>query len=384
MENFEFQCKTKIIFGKDTENLVGEELKKYTGKVLLHYGKSSIKKIGLYDKVIKSLNDSEIEFVELSGVVPNPRADLVYEGIELCKKENIKFILAVGGGSVLDSAKAIAAGVLYDGDFWDFYEGKAMVEKALPVGTILTLPAAGSEASMFTVISKDNRKYGMGAQCLRPVFSILNPELTYSLPNYQTAAGVTDMMAHILERYFTNTKNVDLTDKMCEGVLRSIIKNAPLVLSNPLDYNARAEILWAGTIAHNGILGTGRIEDWATHRIEHELSAFYDITHGAGLAIIFPAWMEYNYKHDMQRFIQFANEVWQIKGDDEQTALAGIQATKDFFKKIGMPVSLSELNLDIKDEDMKKMADYATKNGNLGMFVSLDKDAVYDIYKLAE
>ncbi len=384
MENFEFQCATKIIFGKDTENLVGKELKKHTDKVLLHYGSGSIKKTGLYDKVVKSLNDADVEFLELPGVVPNPRAELVYKGIELCKKEDIKFILAVGGGSVIDSAKAIAAGFYYDGDFWDLYEHKAKVGKTIPLATVLTLPAAGSEASMSSVVTKGNRKLAIGSNSLRPVFSILNPELTFTLPAWQTAAGVTDMMAHIFERYFTNTKHVDLTDKMCESVLRSIIKNARLALKNPEDYNARAEIMWAGTLAHNGLLGTGREEDWATHRIEHELSAFYDITHGAGLAIIFPAWMKYNYKHDIKRFVQFANEVWRIEGDDEKAVLKGIQATSDFFKEIGMPVSISELKLDIKDEDMKKMAEYAVKFGNLGNFVSLGKEDIYKIYKLAE
>jgi len=380
MQDFSYECKTKIIFGKDTEKLVGEEIKKHANKVLLHYGQGSIKKIGLYDSVIESLNNFNIEIVELSGVVPNPRLNLVKQGIELCRKENIKFILAVGGGSVIDSAKAIAAGVPYKGDVWNLFSKAAELKEALPVATVLTIPAAGSEASPASVVTKEdeNRKLAIVSDLLRPMFSILNPKLTFSLPAYQTAAGITDMIAHILERYFTNTKHVDVTDKLCEALLKSIIKNARLVLDNPTNYDYRAEIMLAGMLAHNGILGTGREEDWATHKIEHELSAFYDITHGAGLAIIFPAWMKYTYKHDIAKFIQYANNVWGIEGNDEETALLGIKSTKAFFKSIGMPTSLNEV--DIGQEHFEKMAKLC---GPVGNFVKLEAKDIVEIYKLA-
>lgn len=383
MENFTLWQNTKLIFGKDTENIVGEETKNHAKKVLLHYGQSHIKKTGLYDKVVDSLNKAEVKFVELSGVMPNPRLELVREGIELCRKENIELILAVGGGSVIDSAKAIAAGYYYQEDVWDLFLKGIWIKKALPVATILTIPAAGSELSPSSVISnmETNRKLFISGECLRPVFSILNPELTKTLPKWHTAAGVVDMMSHIFERYFTNTKNVYLTDELCEAVLRSIIKNGKLVMKNPDNYDYRAEIMWAGTIAHGGLLGTGREEDWATHRIEHELSAYYDVTHGAGLAVIFPNWMKYVYKQDVQRFIRFANKIWNIEGNDEETALKGIEATKQFFKSIGMPITLKELKID--DKKLELMAKQCTVNGPLGSFVKLDASDVLEICKLA-
>lgn len=382
MEDFTYHCQTKIIFGKEKENLVGEETKKFSNKVLLHYGTGSIKKSGLYDRVIKSLKKAGVEYVELGGVVPNPRLDLVKKGIEICRKEKIDFILAVGGGSVIDSAKTIAAGVPYEGDVWDFFTKGTQIEKAIPIATVLTLPASGSEVSPNTVITSGNRKLAMGSNLLRPVFSIMNPELTFTLPEFQTACGVADMMAHIFERYFTNTPYADLTDKMCEGTLRSIIKNARLVLKEPKNYDYRAELMWAGTIAHGGILGVGREEDWATHRIEHELSAFYDITHGAGLAIVFPAWMKYVYKHNVKRFAQFGREVWGITSEnEEEIALRSIEYTKNFFKEIGLPVSLKELK--ITEEKFEEMASLCTENESKGNFVKLKKEDVVEIFKLA-
>ncbi|WP_163537016.1 iron-containing alcohol dehydrogenase [Gracilibacillus sp. YIM 98692] len=387
MQNFVFDNKTKIIFGKDQEQVVGEESVVYGKKLLLHYGGGSIKESGLYDSVLNSLKEQGIEVIELGGVKPNPRVTLVREGVELCKKHDIDFILSVGGGSVIDSAKAIAAGAKYEGDVWDFFTGEAVVEDCLPTGVVLTIPAAGSESSAGTVVTNENGDYkrAFGHITLRPQFAILNPELTYTLPAYQTAAGVTDMMAHILERYFTNEKNVELTDRLCEATLRTIINNAHTVLEDPTNYAARAEIMWSGTIAHNDLLNTGRIGDWGSHDIEHELSGIYDITHGAGLAIIFPAWMKYVYKHDIHLFAQFANRVWGVEIDlnnPEKTALAGIKKTEEFFSSIGMPVTLREENID--DDHFEEMARKATERGPLGNFIKLYEEDVYNIYQLAK
>ncbi|MBU0591569.1 iron-containing alcohol dehydrogenase [Candidatus Micrarchaeota archaeon] len=381
MDDFTFQCATKIIFGKGTENNVGEETKRFSNKILLHYGKESIKKSGLYDRITKSLKQVGISYVELSGVVPNPRLSLVKNGIELCKENKIDFILAVGGGSVIDSAKAIAVGVYHDGDVWDFFSKGIQPKKALPIGVVLTIPAAGSEASNASVITNEeiHRKSAFLSELVRPKFAILNPELTFTLPKFQTACGIADMMAHVFERYFTNSADVDLTDKLCEASLRSIIKNARIVIANQQNYDARANIMWASTLAHNGLLGTGRIEDWASHGIEHELSAFYDIAHGAGLAVIFPAWMNYVYKHDVKRFAQFAKEVWMInESDDEKAALAAIEHTRLFFKEIGLPTTLKELH--INNEKFEQMAKRCEGRGS---FVKLTKEDIIKIYEIA-
>ncbi|MDN5358948.1 MAG: alcohol dehydrogenase [Thermotogaceae bacterium] len=387
MRNFVFQNKTKIIFGRDTEEKVGKEIKRLgKQKVLFHYGGGSIKRFGLYDKVVKHLKQEGIEFVELGGVKPNPSLRLVKEGINLCEKEKVDFILAVGGGSVIDSSKAIAAGVPYEGDVWDFYDNKAQIKEALPLGVILTLPAAGSEASDSSVITNEERKLkrGTGSPLIRPTFSILNPEITFTLPPYQTAAGITDMMAHIMERYFTQERNVDLTDHMCEAVLKTIIKNAPLVLENPEDYNARAEIMWAGTLAHNGLLDTGRLGDWGTHMIEHELSALYDLTHGAGLAIIFPAWIRYVYKAYPEKMLRFFHNVFDVEAvfDDPHYMIEeGLKRLKNFYRSIGMPVSLKDAG--IKDNRFEEMAEKCTVFGPVSNFVKLEKSDVVEIYKLA-
>ncbi len=387
MRNFVFENKTKIIFGRGTEEKVGKEIKKLgKNKVLFHYGGGSIKRFGLYDKVVKSLKDEEIEYVELGGVKPNPSLSLVKEGIELCRQENIDFILAVGGGSVIDSAKAIAAGALYEGDVWDFYDNKAQIKEALPLGVILTLPAAGSEASDASVITDEERKLkrGTGSPLIRPTFSILNPEITFTLPPYQTAAGITDMMAHIMERYFTQERNVDLTDHMCEAVLKTIIKNAPLVLEKPEDYNARAEIMWAGTLAHNGLLDTGRLGDWGTHMIEHELSALYDLTHGAGLAIIFPAWIRYVYKAYPEKMLRFFHNVFDVEAvfDDPQYMIEeGLKRLKEFYRSLGMPVSLKDAG--IEEKRFEEMAEKCTVFGPVSNFIKLEKSDVVEIYKLA-
>lgn len=386
MENFIFQNETKIIFGKDTELEVGVEVSGYGKKILFHYGGGSIKRTGLYDKVVQALKDNAVSFIELSGVKPNPRISLVKEGIELCKRENIDFILAVGGGSVIDSAKAIAAGVKYSGDVWDFFEGKAEVKEAIPIGTILTIPATGSETGDTTVITNEDGWYkrALSHPTLRPKFAILNPELTFTLPDYQTAAGGVDIISHVFERYFTNTPNVDLTDRLCEATLKCMIKNLPIALEEPDNYAARAEIMWAGTIAHNGLLGTGRAEDWASHMIGHEISAIYDLTHGATLSIVFPAWMEYVYLENIDRFVQYSTRVWNVEMDydnPERTALEGIRKTKEFFKKIGMPTSLSEAN--IPGDKIEEMAEKCVLSGPVGNIKKLYKDDVIKILEMA-
>lgn len=387
MENFVFQNTTKIIFGKGTEKSAGAEIKKYSNKALLHYGGQSIKKYGLYERVIKSLADAGIEFIELSGVQPNPVLSMVKEGIELCRKNNIGFILAVGGGSVIDSAKAIAIGVPYEkGDVWDFFMGKAKAEAAVSIGVILTITAAGSESSVVSVIlnEKTQMKKGYHSSLMLPKFAILNPELTYTLPAFQTACGSADIMSHIFERYFTQSKNTDLTDRLCEGALKTVVENTPIVLANPENYDARAELMWASTLAHNGLLGTGRIEDWGSHKIAHELGAVYDITHGAAISVIFPAWMKYVYKQNIGRFTQFAFRVWEVDpcfGDDESIALEGIKKLGDFFKEIGLPITLKELN--IGDYKFEEMALKELQWGPIGNFMKLQKEDIVNILKLA-
>ncbi|MBM3709303.1 MAG: iron-containing alcohol dehydrogenase [Actinobacteria bacterium] len=405
MENFTFHNTTKIIFGRKTEETVGKEIaevlkekvlkqkgeekdkayNKYI-KILLHYGGDTIKKIGLYDRVVKSLKDEEFEFHELSGVKPNPVAGKVREGIKLCRDKNINFILAVGGGSVIDSAKAIAIGVNYSGDIWDFFSGKAKPQTALDIGVILTVPAAGSESSVVSVITdeKTQIKKGFHSHLILPKFSILNPELTFTILPFQTACGAADTLAHIFERYFTQTKNTDLTDRLCEAAMKTVIENTPVVLNKPEDYDARAEMMWASTIAHNGILGTGRIEDWASHKLGHELSAIYGVVHGAALSIIFPAWMKYVYKFNLRKFVQFAARVWGVDpffSSEDDIALEGINRFKKFLKEIGLPTSLGELN--IGSDKFEEMAEKELQWGLLGNFKKLNKEDIIAIYKLA-
>ena len=386
MQNFIYQNTTKIVFGQGTEEEVGEYTVKHGSKVLLHYGGGSIKKYRTYEKVIESLEAAGVEYVELGGVEPNPKLSLVQEGIELAKEESVDFILAVGGGSVIDSAKAIAVGYFYDGDVWDFYYGDAKITEALPVGVVLTIPAAGSESSTSSVVTKLDGMYkrSIDSKLIRPKFAIMNPEITFTLPNYQTACGAVDIMAHIMERYFTNTDNVEYTDRLSEASLKTIINNTPKVLENNEDYAARAEIMWVGSNAHNGLLGTGREEDWSSHGMEHELSGIYDVAHGAGLAVVFPAWMNYVYQHDLERFAQFAHRVWDVDPDFkdlEWTARQGIKKTKEFFSQIGMPVTLKEL--DIPAKRLEEMAEKATENGPIGSFVELDTEDVLNIYNNA-
>lgn len=389
MENFVFYSPTYFVFGKGEEKQTGKMVKRFGGsKVLVHFGGGSVKKSGLLDKVEASLKEEGIAYIELGGVKPNPRSGLVYEGIELCRKEGIDFILAVGGGSTIDSAKAIAAGVVYDGDFWDYYQGKP-IEKALPVGTVLTIAAAGSEGSPDSVITKEEGMFKRGAsgEGIRPAFSILNPELTQTLPAYQTACGITDIMAHLLERYFTNTKEVEVTDRLLEGLLLTMIHEAPRVIADPNCYEARANIMWAGMIGHNNSCGVGREQDWASHGIEHELSTVYDCAHGAGLAVVFPAWMTYNMNHDVNRFAQLAVRVWGCQMDfahPEVTAKEGIECFKTFLKSIGMPTTFAELGA--KEDAILEMAHKACYgdggSGEIGGFVKLNEQDVVNIYKL--
>ncbi len=389
MDNFTFYSPTYFVFGKDEENNTGKYVKRFGGsKVLIHYGGGSVVRSGLLDRVKASLEKEGIAHVELGGVMPNPRSGLVYEGIDLCKKEGVDFVLAVGGGSSIDSAKAIAAGVVYDGDFWDFYKGKPVTE-ALPIATILTISAAGSEGSPDSVITQEDGMYKRGAsgEAFRPAFSILNPALTATLPKYQVACGITDIMAHLFERYFTTTKEVEVIDRMIEGLLLTMVKEGPLAAADPANYDAEANIMWAGMMAHNNSCGVGRVQDWASHDIEHELSAIYDCAHGAGLATVFPAWMAYNMKHDVARFAQLAVRVWGCEMDfqhPENTAKAGIEALKAFSKSIGMPTSFAELGA--KEADIEKMAETACygdgREGTIGGFAKLNKDDVMAIYKL--
>lgn len=387
MNNFNFYSPTEFVFGKDREVGCGDYVVKHGGsKVLLHYGSSSAKKSGLLDRVQKSLQNKGIPFVELGGVQPNPHDSLVYKGIELCRKENVDFILAIGGGSAIDSAKAIAMGVPYDGDFWDFYSGKSP-QKALPVGTILTIAAAGSEGSGDSVITKEDGmlKRGAGGDCIRPKFSILNPQLTCTLPAYQTACGATDIMAHIFERYFTNTKEVEVTDRLCEALLLTMIKETPRVIAEPQNYDARANIMWAGMVAHNNIVGVGRDQDWNSHGIEHELSALYDCAHGAGLAVIMPAWMEYVVNHDVMRFAQVATRVWGCQmnfANPEITAKEGIGKFRQFLSNIGMPINFAQLGA--KESDIPALVkSFGIGDGETGGFVHLKAKDVENIYKIA-
>ncbi len=387
MNNFTFYSPTYFVFGKDTEKEAGHYVKRFGGtKVLIHYGSGSVVRSGLLDRVKASLELEGIEYVLLGGVLPNPRSGLVYEGIELCKKESVDFVLAVGGGSAIDSAKAIAAGAVYEGDFWDFFEGKP-ADKALKVGTVLTIAAAGSEGSENTVITKEEGmlKRGAGGEALRPVFSILNPELTQTLPAYQTAAGATDIMAHVFERYFTPTKEVEITDRLCEGILQTMIKEVPRAIADPNNYDARANIMWSGMVAHNDIVGVGRDQDWSSHGIEHELSALYDVAHGAGLAVIFPAWMTYVMKQDVSRFAQLAVRLWGVPMDfanPEVTAREGIERLKRFLTSIGMPINFRELGA--KEEDIPTMVEkLGLGEHTMGSFYKLNSKDVEAIYRLA-
>lgn len=388
MDNFSFNMPTRIVFGRDTETEVGRLVARYGGtRVLVLFGGGSVVRSGLLKRVFASLDRALLDHVELGGVQPNPRASMVYEGISLVKDEKVDFILAVGGGSVIDTAKAIAAGACYNGDFWDFFDGTREPEEALPVGCILTIAASGSEASVDSVITQDETmlKRDASSEVLRPVFSIMNPELTETLPAYQTACGITDMYSHLLERYLTNTQDVETTDRMIEGVMLAIIDQAPRVMADPADYEARANIMWAACMAHNNVCGVGRSHDWASHEIEYALSSKYGTAHGAGLAVTMPAVMTYCLDHDVARFARLARNVWGIdETDDRAAALAGIVAQKAFTTSIGMPATFGEVGgceTDI-DELVHETCWGAGRTGHVGGFSPFDEQDVEKIFRL--
>lgn len=391
MNPFEFQCATKLIFGRDAELGLGRELAAHGAKkILLVYGGESVKKSGLYDRVQSQLKEAGIPCVELPGVVPNPRVSLVREGIRLCREAGIDFLLAVGGGSVIDTAKAISFGVYYDGDVWDLVAGKAKPGlRRIPVATVLTLPAAGSEASDSCVISDEtlNIKSGFGSPLMRPVFSIMNPELTYTLPRYQTACGCMDIMAHAMERYFSRTENTELTDRLGEAMMRVIAENLPRVIRDPGDAAARAEIMLAGTLAQNDLTGMGRQQDWFNHGLEHQISGYYDIAHGAGLAISFPAWMAYltDKAACLPRLAQYAVRVWNVEmsfSHPEDTAREGIRRLRRLIADAGLPLSLSAAGVD--DKKFAAMADNLTDSGTKtsGAFYQMERGDILNVLEL--
>lgn len=418
MNSFTFYSPTEFIFGPNTEHQTGSALLKYGARrVLVVSGGGSAQRSGLLDRVKASLHELGIFSTELAGIQPNPTDEKVYEGIALVRRENLDFLLAVGGGSVIDTAKAIAIGTPYAGDFWDFYSGIAQTEKALPLGVVLTIPAAGSEGSGNSVITKKATQQKLSlrtAYALRPKFSILNPEITMSLSPYQTAAGIVDMMVHVMERYFSNTEGCEITDRICEGILKGILKEAPKVMRNPKDYNARANILWASTVAHNGICGVGRVEDWASHFMEHELSALYDVTHGAGLAVIVPAWMEYivqkaekemvsqvitessflgnkvsssetHHPSPLNKLSQFAVRVMDVAPsvDKQDTAREGIARLRRFFHSLNMPLTFKELGVEVANIPLLVKNLHINKGKTIGAFYPLTAKDTECIYQQA-
>ncbi len=392
MRDFIYYAPTEVVFGKESEEQVAGLVKKYGGhKVLVHYGGRSAKKSGLLDKICALLEQGGVDYILLGGVVPNPRLSLVQEGIALCRKEKVDFLLAVGGGSVIDSCKAIACGVPFDGNVWDVYMGKAEPASYLPVACVLTIPAAGSEMSDSSVITNEDGdvKVGYSNAMSRPKFAIMNPVRTFTLPPYQTAAGVTDMMMHTMERYFSPEDDMDLTDAIAEALLRSMKENVFKVLADPEDYRARAQIMWGGSIAHNDLTGCGMSGDWATHQLEHELSGMFDVTHGAGLAAIWPSWARYVYKDNVSRFVRFAVNVMDVPNDftdPEGTALRGIEAMERFYHAIGMPINIHELiGRDITDDEIREMVRKCSRGGTLlqGGFKVLHPEDMEAIYRMA-
>ena len=391
MNNFTFYSPTLFTFGDGEEKNTGALVRRFGGsRVLLVTGGGSVRRNGAYDAVTASLEAAGIPFTELSGVQANPRSGKVYEGIELARREQVDFLLALGGGSVIDTAKAIGFGAGYDGDFWDFFTGKVKIESTLPVGVVLTIAAAGSEGSDSCVITHENGNLKWGCpktDVIRPKFAVLDPRLTCSLPAYQTACGAVDMMAHICERYFSNTPDVALTDRLCEALLKTIVDAAPKALADSDDYAARADLMWAGMLAHNNSCGVGRDQDWASHQIEHELSAFYDCAHGAGLAVVMPAWMEYVCNHDVMRFARFAVNVFGCEMNfacPENTAREGIARLRAFFRSLGMPTTFAEIGA--RAEDIPAMAAHRAEKPNgfpFGGFVKIGPEEMEAILRLA-
>lgn len=392
MYNFNYYTPTKVVFGKNTEDQCGELVKEQgCKKVLIHYGSGSVRRSGLLDKVKASLDDAEVDYIELGGAVPNPRLSLVYEGIELAKKEGVDFILAVGGGSAIDSAKAIGYGVANEGDVWDFYDRKRQATGCLPIGVVLTIAATGSEMSNSSVITKEEGwvKRGYSSDYGRPRFAIMNPELTMTLPDYQTACGCTDILMHTMERYFTNGGNMEITDSIAEGLMRTVIENARILVRDPKNYDARAEVMWAGSLSHNGLTGCGTVVggDFASHALEHEIGGIYDVAHGAGLAAIWGSWARYVYKDCLPRFEKFAMNVMQVdpEGTADDVALRGIEAMEDFYREIKMPTSIHELGIDPGDDELKLMAHKCSIGckGSKGSAKVLHEEDMYEIYKAA-
>lgn len=393
MKNFQYYTPTRVFFGRNTEEQTGKLVKTEKGKkVLIHFGGGSVVKSGLMARVCGSLEAAGIEYVTLGGVVPNPRLSKVYEGVKLCRDENVDFILAVGGGSVIDSAKAIGYGVCYEGDVWDIYTRKATPPGCLPIGAVLTIAAAGSEMSESSVITNEegNWKRGFSSDLSRCRFAILNPELTFSLPAYQTASGCVDILLHTMERYFGDSESgsSDVIDEISEGILRAVIHNAEILVKSPSDYNARAEIMWAGSLSHNGLTGDRSTGDWACHQLEHEISGMFDVAHGAGLAAIWGSWARYVYRKNPARFARFAVKVMgcAISGlNTEETALAGIQALENFFHSLSMPTSIRELGIALTEEQVIELADKCSFHNTrtIGSFRELDWNDMIAIYKNA-
>ena len=390
MKNFEFYAPTKIIFGKETESQVGEQILTYGGKkVLLHYGSESVIKSGLLARVCEKLDKFSISYVKLGGAVPNPRLSKVLEGIELCKRENVDFILAIGGGSAIDSAKAIGYGVYDGGNVWDFFEKKRDIKGCLPIACILTIAAAGSEMSNSCVITNEDGwlKRGAKSDFGRPKFAILNPELTYTLPTYHTFSGIVDIMMHTIERYFSN-ESMELTDRFSEALLKTVMTNAIVLLDEPKNYHARAEIMWAGSLSHNGLLGCGTEGgDWVPHQLEHELGGMFDVAHGAGISAVWGSWARYVYQNNAKRFADFATKVMDVpcRGDIEATALAGIKALEDFFREIDMPTSISELGINPSPEQIQEMAKKCSffNTRTLGTIRVLNREDLAKILEMA-
>ncbi len=392
MKNFEYYAPTKVIFGKNSEDKVGQQIKAYGGeKVLVHYGSNSAKQSGLLDKIFSILDAEGIPYVSLGGVVPNPRLSKVYEGIALCKKEKVDFILAVGGGSVIDSSKAIAYGLANDCDVWDLFLRKEKPFGCYSVGVVLTIAAAGSEMSNSCVITNEEGwlKRSVNTDYGRCKFAIMNPELTYTLPPYQTASGCVDIMMHTMERYFTTEDTMEMTDSIGEGLMKNIIRNAKILKANPKDYQARAEVMWASSLSHNDLTGCGSIGDWASHQLEHELGGMFDVAHGAGLAAIWGSWARYVYQSHPQRFAQFAVNVMGIRNDfahPEKTALKGIEAMEEFYHSIDMPTSIKELGIELTEEQIKQLAYKCSfeDTRSIGVFQVLNRQDIEKIYRMAK
>lgn len=390
MDNFSFYTPTRYKFGRGVENLVGEMARNEGWQtVMIIYGGGSAIRSGLLEKVCASLSQAGVSFVTFGGIKPNPTDGPVREAIAMCRRCNPDGIIAVGGGSVIDTAKAVAAGYHHDGDFWDFFSGKAPVEKALPIGVVLTIPAAGSEGSGNAVITntETGQKISIRTEfVLRPVFSLLDPELTYTLPAAQTAAGVADMMAHIMERYFTTTEGVEVTDRLAEGLLMAIMDQAKILMAEPENYDARANIMWSGTLAHNGICGCGRREDWGSHGLEHVLSAEYGVTHGAGLAVVFPAWMTFMASHKPAKVAQLGQRVFGISADlsPEQGALETASKFRAFFKSLGLPTTLGELGIEGADYGYLTRCFLCDKGNPFKGYMTLGPAEVEAIYRLME